>query len=380
MAAFSLGREERQELQEQFLALDTEGRGTIKWHQLRTVFLDNFNIECAETKRIFDSLDADRDDEVSYSDFLAAAMHGHVQAHNDVLLKTFRRFDKDDKGFITVDDLRAILGDTFEGADVQELVREADPDNSGELWYEEILTFLQEPEDDAEYFDAGSSMNLLDAMPAENLDNYEFVDAMSPANANSTTLAPIIPVATGLTRSKTEGYPSATSDASEAPPPNGLVRAQTDSAVHRLVQHNRLLTCADDVISRLLSQTKTDADDTESAASAWRTPLRRKRKAGQKTAAVMEAVQEQDETAPQSEVEDDQAPEDLGPARRDRHDSKTFREGKTVKDAKARDGQRQTRDRRSKSPTDPANYRDDHAPTVPEPGDPNYDSGDEAKS
>merc|ERR1719491_1934722 len=125
--AWSLGIEDRQELRKQFLALDTENQGTIKLHQLRSVLEENFHIESSEAKQLFQSLDADGDDELSYSEFLAAAATGHVHAHNDVLFRTFRRFDQDNSGVISVENLRTVLGDTFEGTDVEDLLNEADP-------------------------------------------------------------------------------------------------------------------------------------------------------------------------------------------------------------------------------------------------------------
>jgi len=152
MMAWSLSCEDRQDLHQQFLSLDNANKGTITLYEFKEVFHDNYHIDSMEAQHIFEGLDLDGDQEISYSEFLAAAMHDHVRMHNDVLLKTFRRFDTSGSGSITVDNLREVLGDSFEGADVKDMLSEADFDNDGKVMYEEFLQYLQqhELEDDDE--------------------------------------------------------------------------------------------------------------------------------------------------------------------------------------------------------------------------------------
>lgn len=149
MMAWSLGREDRQELHKQFLALDQKRSGTISLQQLWTVLEKNYEINSHEARQLFKSLDTDEDGSISYSEFLAAAMYDHVRMHNHILLKTFRRFDKDNTGSIAVDDLRKVLGDSFEGSDLEELIREADSDKDGLIQYKEFLAFMRPPQDGA---------------------------------------------------------------------------------------------------------------------------------------------------------------------------------------------------------------------------------------
>ena len=47
---------------------------------------------------MFNSMDTDHDDVIAYSEFLAAAMQGRIKVHEDVLRRTFRKFDVDNCG------------------------------------------------------------------------------------------------------------------------------------------------------------------------------------------------------------------------------------------------------------------------------------------
>lgn len=106
---------------------------------------------------MFSSLDTDNDDSIEYSEsgalgpsrvvppwgrgavrFLAAALIGRVQVHEDLLRKTFGRFDTSESGTITCENLRCVLGEHFD-AEMEELIREADQSGHGRIDYDEPL-------------------------------------------------------------------------------------------------------------------------------------------------------------------------------------------------------------------------------------------------
>eukprot|EP00928_Gymnodinium_smaydae_P009562 TRINITY_DN13585_c0_g1_i2.p1 TRINITY_DN13585_c0_g1~~TRINITY_DN13585_c0_g1_i2.p1 ORF type:complete len:593 (+),score=139.16 TRINITY_DN13585_c0_g1_i2:83-1861(+) len=150
MMAWSLTADHREELRQQFLLLDTENTGTIKHSKVKELLLANFKIDSEEAEALFASLDTDNDDELAYSEFLAAVMQDRIRLHEDVLRRTFSRFDHDQSGYITVKDLQQVLGDTFEGEDVADLLREADADRDGAVSYDEFLRYFQSAEDEEE--------------------------------------------------------------------------------------------------------------------------------------------------------------------------------------------------------------------------------------
>merc|ERR1711937_1080308 len=86
--------------------------------------------------------DVDGNNVIAYSEFLAAALDSRLCLGEEVLRATFRRFDSDQSGVITVDNLRQILGDTFEGVSVEELIREADANDDGNVSYEEFASYV----------------------------------------------------------------------------------------------------------------------------------------------------------------------------------------------------------------------------------------------
>merc|ERR1712151_811819 len=105
--------DDRATLREQFLLMDKQNRGTITHRDLRAIFEENFEIDSAEIEHLFKSLDADCDKELEYSEFLSAALVGRVKVHEDMLRKTFGKFDLDGSGIISKEELKGILGDSF---------------------------------------------------------------------------------------------------------------------------------------------------------------------------------------------------------------------------------------------------------------------------
>jgi len=145
MMAWSLSQEERQELQDQFLELDVKKTGSITLPQFKAVLQQNYQVQGEEAEELFATLDTDHDNELCYSEFLAAVLQDRVRMHEHLLRKTFGRFDRDESGTITVDNLRMVLGDKFEDVDVKELICDADIDGNGSICYDEFLQCLQQP-------------------------------------------------------------------------------------------------------------------------------------------------------------------------------------------------------------------------------------------
>lgn len=142
MMAWSLNTEDRMELREMFLSLDTENRGTITHTQMAQLLQDNFDVGSAEAEKLFRTLDANNDNEISYSEFLAAALEGRVKVHEDLLRKTFGKFDVDGNQTITKDELRKILGDHFEDVQIEALIAEVDTNGDGNIQYDEFIQFF----------------------------------------------------------------------------------------------------------------------------------------------------------------------------------------------------------------------------------------------
>jgi len=93
---------------------------------------------------LFCMLDTNGDEQIYYSDFLAATMQARSRLREEAVRATFNRLDADGSGAISVQDFRTVLGETFEGVDVEELVNEADPVNRGEISFEVFVRVLED--------------------------------------------------------------------------------------------------------------------------------------------------------------------------------------------------------------------------------------------
>eukprot|EP00928_Gymnodinium_smaydae_P087940 TRINITY_DN72111_c0_g1_i1.p1 TRINITY_DN72111_c0_g1~~TRINITY_DN72111_c0_g1_i1.p1 ORF type:complete len:536 (-),score=99.57 TRINITY_DN72111_c0_g1_i1:117-1724(-) len=143
MMAWSLSNEERAKVRDQFIAMDINQHGTITLQELKKVLNDNFVIDDAEINEIFNALDTNHDEEIHYSDFLAAMVSNRIAVHEDLMLETFKKFDVDSSGYITVDNLRDVIGNTFEGEEVEKLLAEGDLLHDGRISYSEFVAYLK---------------------------------------------------------------------------------------------------------------------------------------------------------------------------------------------------------------------------------------------
>jgi Ca2+-binding EF-hand superfamily protein len=133
MMAWSLSNEERAKVRQYFIQMDKNHQGTITLAELKEVLTEKFHIADEESNAIFAAMDTNNDEEIHYSDFLAAMVSTRIALHDDLLLRAFKRFDVDNSGYITADNLREVLGDSFEGEEIEKLIKEADALNDGRI-------------------------------------------------------------------------------------------------------------------------------------------------------------------------------------------------------------------------------------------------------
>merc|ERR1712070_1210904 len=122
MMALMLSPGEEEVLRAQFMALDRKQRGAISLQELKTVL--GADDRCVE--ETFAALCSARvngtEDEVRYSDFLAAMIPSHLSVSDNLLRSAFRKFDNQGNGAIAGSDLDRLVGGDFQGAGVEELL------------------------------------------------------------------------------------------------------------------------------------------------------------------------------------------------------------------------------------------------------------------
>jgi len=144
MMAWSLSNEDREKVREYFLAMDTDKNGTITRSELQHCLQEHIKLSETETSAIFNSLDKNHDHQIAYSEFLAAMMSSHrIDLHEDLLKATFEKFDKDNSGFISKENLIKVLGRSYDGESVEQMLAEADLDQDGKVSYTEFIAYLR---------------------------------------------------------------------------------------------------------------------------------------------------------------------------------------------------------------------------------------------
>jgi len=144
MMAWSLTNEERAEVRQAFVEIDKDHSGAISINEFKQVLEEKFHIDHEAAQQAFQALDSNHDDEIHYSDFLAAMVSSRIKMHDDLLKETFKRFDTHNTGFITEDDLTSILGETCEPEEVKAMMKDVNKNQDGHISYSEFIHYIQD--------------------------------------------------------------------------------------------------------------------------------------------------------------------------------------------------------------------------------------------
>mmetsp|Transcript_46861 Transcript_46861/g.135039 ORF Transcript_46861/g.135039 Transcript_46861/m.135039 type:complete len:536 (-) Transcript_46861:183-1790(-) len=161
MMAWSLTNDERSKVRAAFIELDVDRTGAVKLSEFKKVLESKFHLKDETIVEAFKGLDTGHNDEIHYSEFLAAMVSTRIHMHDDLLLSTFKRFDTDDSGYITLDNLKEVLGESFEGCEVAELLKEADILGDNRISYPEFIEYLRGGGADGKHQEAAA--RLIDA-------------------------------------------------------------------------------------------------------------------------------------------------------------------------------------------------------------------------
>jgi calcium-dependent protein kinase len=138
MLAYTLTSDQLSELHKVFLAMDLDKEGTIQLSELVVVMQTQLGLSPEEIHDIFGKLDRSNQGKIEYTSFLAASMASRLQLHDDLIRHVFNQLDHDKDGFISLDDLRCVLGPTIDGQDVQVCIIEADINGDGRVNFDEF--------------------------------------------------------------------------------------------------------------------------------------------------------------------------------------------------------------------------------------------------
>ncbi|CAA3015823.1 calcium-dependent kinase 26-like [Olea europaea subsp. europaea] len=142
--AESLSEEEIAGLKEIFKMIDADNSGHITFEELKAG-LKRFgaNLDESEIYDLMKSADVDNSGTIDYGEFIAATLHLNKIEKEDHLFTAFSYFDKDGSGYITPDELQK-ASEEFGITDVhlEEMIREADENNDGQIDYNEFVAMM----------------------------------------------------------------------------------------------------------------------------------------------------------------------------------------------------------------------------------------------
>ncbi|KAL4238029.1 hypothetical protein ACF0H5_002740 [Mactra antiquata] len=151
--ADNLSAEQIKEFRQAFKLFDKDGSGTISTKELGIVMKSLGEAKSdAELAQLIAEVDVDGNGEIDFQEYLqmmASRMSFNGSAVQ--IREAFKVFDKDNKGFLTVDELRHImtnLGEKLTDEEVDEMLSIVDADGNGEIDYEEFTQMLADTGDD----------------------------------------------------------------------------------------------------------------------------------------------------------------------------------------------------------------------------------------
>jgi len=142
LVARELAPDDVADLRRSFLDMAGDEEGTVRLSELKAAIRGDDSSQLADSDpktparklrraktekltELFHAMDANGDEQVYYSDFLAATMNEEINFREEHIRAAFRRLDADSSGTISTEDMQNTIGMTFEGMDTQQLMRDA---------------------------------------------------------------------------------------------------------------------------------------------------------------------------------------------------------------------------------------------------------------
>lgn len=148
--AEQLSVEEVAGIREGFQIMDTGNKGKLDINELRVGLTKlGHQVPEADLQFLMEAGDVDKDGYLDYGEFVAISVHLKKMGDDDNHLKTaFDFFDKDQSGYIEIDELRDALADADQvDANSEEVIiaimQDVDTDKDGQISYEEFAAMMK---------------------------------------------------------------------------------------------------------------------------------------------------------------------------------------------------------------------------------------------
>ncbi|XP_065855590.1 calcium-dependent protein kinase 32-like [Euphorbia lathyris] len=143
-----LSVEEVAGIKEGFQLMDTSNKGKIDIEDLR-IGLQKLGHQINENdvQMLMEAGDLDGDGHLDYGEFVTISVHLRKMGNDEHLLKAFEFFDRNQSGYIEIEELRDNLADEDEVENSEDIVNaimhDVDTDKDGRISYEEFATMMK---------------------------------------------------------------------------------------------------------------------------------------------------------------------------------------------------------------------------------------------
>lgn len=142
-----LSVEEVAGIKEAFNKMDVENRGKINLDELRNgLHKVGHQIPDADLQILMEAADIDGDGTLNYGEFVAVSVHLRRMANDEHLHKAFAFFDRNQSGFIEIEELRLALSDEDDANSeevINAIMHDVDTDKDGQISYEEFAAMMK---------------------------------------------------------------------------------------------------------------------------------------------------------------------------------------------------------------------------------------------
>jgi calcium-dependent protein kinase len=147
IAAQLLTKEETEEVDELFRAMDIDGDGILTKEEIKASYQEILgrSLRDDEVDAIFDRVDADASGTISYSEFVVATLNSDILHTGNKLRSTFNKMDADGSGAIDKSELNILLSlfeTTLDEEELDDMMKRADVDGDGEISYDEFVALM----------------------------------------------------------------------------------------------------------------------------------------------------------------------------------------------------------------------------------------------
>ncbi|KAG8388658.1 hypothetical protein BUALT_Bualt02G0148200 [Buddleja alternifolia] len=142
-----LSVEEVEVIRDMFALMDTDNDGKVTYEELKAG-LRKVGSQLAEPeiKLLMDVADVDGNGVLDYGEFVAVTIHLQRMENDEHFRRAFMYFDKDESGYIELDELREALVDESGETDldvVNDIMREVDTDKDQKISYDEFVAMMK---------------------------------------------------------------------------------------------------------------------------------------------------------------------------------------------------------------------------------------------